>query len=287
MIKEIFDQPAIQQLSPSAKKIQYGQLPAITIKHPFCSALISLQGGQLLSWQPTNEQRPILWLSEKADFCPGKPIRGGLPLCWPWFSNVRTPMHGFARIEQWDLLSVEENQYDIKIQLGLRDSEATHTLWPNAFAALVTLRLGTKAYIELSYRGSFAATAALHTYFNINDVRHTTVSGLGHIYYEARTETYLKTSATSLTFTGPIDRIYTTPEATTYIHDMDRIIKVKHHNGSDVVVWNPWQEGAEKIVDMNAESYKNMLCVETARIEKPLVATPETPAMLAVTIEKM
>lgn len=287
MITEIFARPSIQQLSPSAKKIQYGELSMIAIAHPLCSALISLQGAQLLSWQLTGEQRAILWLSDKAEFCSGKPIRGGIPFCWPWFSNTHQPMHGFARIEEWQLLSVEENGDNIKIQLGLRDSEASHILWPDAFAATATIQLGTKAYIELSYRGAFAATAALHSYFNIQSINTCSVSGLGHCYREAQTENYLESAATCLTFNGPINRIYTAPERVTYIHDSDRILKVTHHNGSDVVVWNPGDSGAEKIADMTAESYNHMLCVETARIEKPLLATAETAAMLAVTIEKL
>lgn len=287
MIKEIFNQPAIQMLSPSAKKIHYSELPLIAIQHPLCQAIVSLQGAQLVSWTPTKEQRPILWLSEKAMFYPMKGIRGGIPICWPWFGRVHSPSHGFARLLDWILISLEENQEGIKLQLGLRDSEKTHALWMHPFDATVTLHLGKKAFIELSYRGHFKSTAALHTYVNISNIENTPVSGLGRHFQEARISTQLDAPHDTQTFYQAIDRIYTRPETISYIHDSDRIIKITHHNASDVVIWNPWREGAEKIEDMTAEGYKNMVCVETARINNPLVSTAEVPATLAVTVETM
>lgn len=285
MIKEIFNQPAIQTLSPSAKKIHYCELTLIAIQHPLCRTIVSLQGAQLVSWTPTEAQRPILWLSEKAMFCPGKAIRGGIPICWPWFGSAHSPSHGFARLLDWTLISLEENQEGVKLQLGLRDSAKTHALWTHPFDATVILHLGKKAFIELSYHGHFKSTAALHTYFNIANIENTSVSGLGHRFQETRTSTQLDTPHDTQTFCQTIDRIYTHPGPISYLHDSDRIIKITHHNASDVVIWNPWREGAEKIEDMTAQGYKNMVCVETARINNPLVSTAESPATLAVTIE--
>lgn len=287
MIKAIFDQPSVQTLSPSAKKIHYFDLPLIAIDHPLCHAIISFQGAQLLLWAPTGESRPILWLSEKALFQQQKAIRGGIPICWPWFGRSQTPAHGFARLLEWDLLSLEENQEGVKLQLGLRDSHHTHTLWPHSFEATMIVHLGNTAYIEFSYRGNFTSTAALHTYFNVDNIKNTSVSGLGTEYQEAGMRRSLTAPASAQIIAQETDRIYTCPEAVSYLHDSDRVIKVTHHNASDVVLWNPWKEGSEKIIDMTKQGYTNMVCIETACIHTPLKASISTPAKFGVTIEKM
>lgn len=281
----LFEQPVIEQLSPATAKIIYGDLPIIVIDHPLCQAAVSIQGAQLLTWTPTGEAKPIIWLSDTATFNKGKAIRGGVPLCWPWFGSITKPAHGFARVVDWTLIALEENQDGVMLQFNLQDSYETRSLWDHSFNAIITIKLGTRCYIEFACLGDFSTTAALHSYFTVSNIKDISLSGLGRHYLDNGVENTLGPDQDLQTVDHAIDRIYTHPEAIAYLHDNNRVIKIIHHDASDVVVWNPWHNGAEALDDMKIDDYKNMICIETARIHDPLLSTATNPSKLAVTIE--
>lgn len=285
MIETILNQPVLKQLTPTIAIVQQDELELLVVKHATCQAAIALQGAHLLFWQPTEQRRPVIWLSEKAQFKSGKAIRGGVPICWPWFNQLGTPSHGFARISLWQLTQYNENEHEVSLIFTLTDTSQTRQLWPHAFNATMTMILGKQGYLELSMFGDYQATGALHSYFNIDDINQIKVTGLGTDYRDALSVPNQPKLDGELTFDQAVDRSYTHANVINYIHDIDRTIKLTHHNNSEVVTWNPWQTGAKAMVDMVDDGYKTMVCVETARITKPLIVTPTQSEKLAVTIE--
>ncbi|MFT4272287.1 MAG: D-hexose-6-phosphate mutarotase [Pantoea sp.] len=284
MQESLFSLPVVQQITPYLSQRQIGELPVIIVSHPRVRAAITLQGAHLLAWQPSGQQ-PVLWLSEKTPFAVGKAIRGGVPICWPWFGPAGEPAHGFARNQSWTLSAHDENEEGVILTFALESNAQTLKLWPHDFTLLARFRIGAHCEIELEAHGDFAATAALHSYFQVSDIAETEVSGLGNSFVDKVNDSAVGTSNGKQTYPGRIDRVFTAPEDCSVIHDKagNRQIEVYHHYQSDVVTWNPGPELSCSMGDMANDGYKTMVCVETARINQPLVSAGESPARLATT----
>lgn len=271
IFKDILDSAVSgKSLSPSIKQSTFGELPILVIKHKICSAAISLQGAQLLFWQPSTESTPVVWLSKKAIFKKGTAIRGGVPVCWPWFGKLGDPMHGFARLVEWKLDSYKEDEKGVDLVLSLTNSQQTEPFFTKSFNVWLTIHLGKTCQITLSCQGDFDATSALHTYFGINNIDHVVVKGLGEIYEERLGVVNNPAVAGQLTFNQEVDRIYTNPNKMIIITDGHRTIQLTNTNSSDIVTWNPWVEKSKSMVDFADEEYKSMVCVETSRINNVL-----------------
>ena len=284
MQDKLFSLPVITQISPYLSQRQVGELPAIIVSHPKVRAAITLQGAHLIAWQPSGEQ-PVLWLSDKSLFSPGKAIRGGVPICWPWFGPAGEPAHGFARNQPWTLSAHDENEDGVMLTLVLESNPQTLKLWPHEFTLIARFRLGQHCEIELEAHGDFEATAALHSYFTVSDISGIEVSGLGETYIDKVNQGEIGSSDGRQRYPGRIDRIFTEAEDCSVINDpaAQCQIEVYHHHHSDVVTWNPGVELSCSMADMPNEGYKTMVCVETARINKPLRSAGEKPARLATT----
>lgn len=284
MQESLFSLPVVQQITPYLSQRQIGELPVIIVSHPRVRAAITLQGAHLLAWQPSGQQ-PVLWLSEKTPFATGKAIRGGVPICWPWFGPAGEPAHGFARNQPWTLSAHDENEEGVILTFALESNPQTLKLWPHDFTLLARFRIGAHCEIELEAHGDFEATAALHSYFQITDIAQTEVSGLGNSFIDKVNDSAIGESNGKQTYPGRIDRVFTAPEDYSVIHDKagNRQIEVYHHYQSDVVTWNPGPELSCSMADMANDGYKTMVCVETARINQPLVSAGESPARLATT----
>ncbi|AEY02704.1 aldose 1-epimerase [Oceanimonas sp. GK1] len=241
------------------------------IAHPNCHALISTQGAQLLHWQPAITEQPVLWHSDKAFWKPGLPVRGGIPLCWPWFGKHQQPSHGFARLLEWTLTEQRQDADATYLAFELTDNEYTKHLWPYAFLARVHMILGKQCDIQLEVDCNVNTTAALHTYLRTGNVQGTTVTGLGEQYQDALQGLKPCSAGPALQLDGPVDRIYTTPPNTTVLKDtsFNREIKLDHRHHSDLVVWNPWHEGEHHLADVNAGQFQEFFCIETAAINRP------------------
>ncbi|ADU69512.1 D-hexose-6-phosphate mutarotase [Pantoea sp. At-9b] len=284
MQESLFSLPVVQQITPYLSQRQIGELPVIIVSHPRVRAAITLQGAHLLAWQPSGQQ-PVLWLSEKTPFATGKAIRGGVPICWPWFGPAGEPAHGFARNQPWTLSAHDENEEGVILTFALESNPQTLKLWPHDFTLLARFRIGAHCEIELEAHGDFEATAALHSYFQVTDIAQTEVSGLGNSFIDKVNDSAIGESNGKQTYPGRIDRVFTAPEDYSVIHDKagNRQIEVYHHYQSDVVTWNPGPELSCSMADMANDGYKTMVCVETARINQPLVSAGESPARLATT----
>ncbi len=141
--------------------------PLIVISHPKVRGAVSLQGAQLIDWQPAG-QKPCLWLSSESAFKEGVAIRGGIPVCWPWFPVL---VMVFARILPWQFTAHNEHEDGVILTFTLTDTDYTRKLWPHEFTLILRMKLGETCELELESYGDFETTAALHSYFNISDIQ--------------------------------------------------------------------------------------------------------------------
>lgn len=284
MTEQLFSLPVVNQISTSVSQRQIDELPVLVVTHPKVRAAIALQGAHLLLWQPEGEE-PVLWMSSASAFKEGVAIRGGIPICWPWFGPAGQPSHGFARNLPWELTDHKENDEGVVLTLTLKSSPETLALWPHEFTLSARFSLGETCHIELESTGDFEANSALHTYFNIGDIADVSIKGLGNSFIDKVDGAKAKQETGDLTFTGQTDRIYTQPQATSEIVDpvLKRTLVIAHENNSDVVAWNPGSALSVSMADMPDDGYKTMVCVETAQVSHKHVSTHAAPARLAVT----
>jgi len=237
------------------------------IDHPKCNAIISLQGAQILQWNPKNKPN-VLWCSDFSTFEQGKAFRGGIPLCWPWFGKIKSPSHGFARLLKWNLEKHEECQDNVTLTFTLQDSEETFKLFPHHFSLTLTMVLKDMLSLSLEVVCDIETTGALHAYFKSQDVSNEVIYGLGDFYTDALDNHNKTWGETPLIVQKEVDRVYIQSLPTTKIISEDRILTLLHKGYSDIVVWNPWRETSRNIHDMQTNDYLNMFCIETARINK-------------------
>lgn len=243
----------------------------ILIDHRKFDAKILLQGAQIIDFTPKGTHN-IFWHTNLEHYTQGKAFRGGVPICWPWFNKVGTPSHGFARISLWEIESYTEDDEGVEIIFCLKDSPKTKEIWDHAFEIQISMRLGSSCALEFRVLNcDVSSTAALHSYFRVSDIANVKVTGLGESYSDSLDGGTLKRSDGTLVVHSAVDRIYTHPQDTnTLFKNSHEILRIQHLNASDVVCWNPWLQGAQNIADMQESDYKKMICIESARINKPL-----------------
>ncbi|MFZ7298309.1 D-hexose-6-phosphate mutarotase, partial [Avibacterium avium] len=150
----------IKQLTPELSLQQYNEIPVIALDHPVGKALISLQGAHLFSWQPKDAQKDVLWLSEIEPFTLGNAIRGGVPICYPWFGGAKSPAHGYARISLWQLSDYEIEENKVRLEFCLFSSD-------HLIEAKTTMIFSQDCEIIFQHYGQEPAQLALHSYFNL------------------------------------------------------------------------------------------------------------------------
>ena len=258
---------------------EHGSLTRARITLESCEAEVYLQGAQLTRWKPAGEQ-PVLFLSERSEFTPGKAIRGGIPICFPWFgprSDGRPgPSHGFARIEEWEvsfaayLPGTEGDSLSLTFSLG--PSEHSKALGFDNFRAVCEMKLGSTLSVRLTVANlaeqPLHFEEALHSYFQVVDVRNAPITGLASAaYLDKRDAGREKTApAEPLQLTEWSDRVFPENTARMVIEDRgnSRKIVIEKENSATTVVWNPWAEGAAGLADLGVETWPEFLCVEAA-----------------------
>ena len=256
---------------------------------------IALHGAHVLYWK-TSDGSEQLYLSPSAKFDGVSPIRGGVPVCFPQF-NQRTlgeqslPKHGFARTQPWTVLAIEQSEVLAQARLQLNSTDATRAIWPHEFVAILTVQL-EPGHLRIGFEVENTGTQpwpfalALHTYLQVDDITHTYLHGLqGLTYWDAVqhltqpeiTQVQPTEGAGSvLAFTSETDRVYKD------IHrQANAALKLQHPGAtlrisqspsmSEVVVWNPGAALSASMEDLPDEAYQNMLCVEAACIDKPVL----------------
>jgi glucose-6-phosphate 1-epimerase len=262
-----------------------GELPTARIHNRHASAEICLLGAHVLSFQPHGEE-PVLWLSWESNFAVGKPIRGGIPVCWPWFAAHPTdsskPSHGFVRTALWSVLATRSLEDGAtQVELGIESNEETLALWPHRFELRLIATVGKTLTVELISRNpgeaDFSYTGALHSYFTVSAAAGIAIYGLADGDYLDKTEGFArKTQRGPIQISQPTDRIYLDTDAECVIDDpgLGRRIHIGKDNSHTTVVWNPWSSGAARLPDFGDEEYPGMVCVETARAAEDVATVP-------------
>lgn len=245
------------------------------------TAEIYLYGAQVTSWRPANNGEQ-LFLSERAEFCDGTAIRGGIPVCFPQFADEGLLLkHGFARISVWKLMRIEQLGDLAQAVLQLEDSDATRAIWPHAFRATLTVIVGGQNLrLEFSVENTgttpLTFTAALHTYLGVEDIATTAVEDLaGSCYRDAVTQVREnKQKNSELRFTGEVDRIYSQVTGPLRVRTPERDITVTSTGFNNVVLWNPGLTRCAALADMEPTGYQRMVCIEAAAITNPPTVAP-------------
>ena len=249
-------------------------------------ATIATYSGQVLSYRPKSQEKDLLFVSDKAYYQVGKAIKGGIPICWPWFGadpeDLGRAAHGFVRNRQWDMIATESlADGSTKVVMGLTDTEETRDIWPHAFKLLIEITVGDTLKIDLITNNTgdtnIAISQALHTYFYVGDISQVQVTGLeGKDYLDKLEHFATKTQSGPITINGEVDRIYTGVDGDLVIDDasLGRKIRISSAGCSTAVVWNPWDDVARSMGDLGDDDYKIMLCVETANAGPETVDVP-------------
>jgi glucose-6-phosphate 1-epimerase len=252
--------------------------PGIAIETPVCRALVALQGAQLLTMQPAG-QGPLLWLSPGAQFRPGKAVRGGIPLCFPWFAahaeNPAMPAHGFARNREWQLCEASADAAgNVHLAFALRDDEQTRALWPHAFLARLDYRLGAALAVAFSVTNTgsqaLAFGFALHNYFPLRDVSRSRLTGLEGVSFHDKifAGSGAQIENIPLRIDRETDRVYHDASGEYHLTDdvSGRALAIRAEGCRSAVVWNPWREKAARLGDVPGDAWKEMLCVECGNV---------------------
>jgi D-hexose-6-phosphate mutarotase len=267
---------------------------AIEVKTAFSTATIALQGAHVMTWQPRGE-KPVIWLSSKAKFAPGKSIRGGVPLCWPWFGPHATesayPGHGFARTMPWSLTDARKlPDGRARLEFAPVMDDAARAQWPHASTVKYSVTVGQELVVGLATKNTgnnpFTLGQALHTYFQIGDIRQASVAGLaGCAYIDKVDGGKRRKQKGAVTFSGETDRVYLGTAGCCGIVDpaLKRTILITSTGSRSTVVWSPGKEKAAKMGDFGNRGEDRMLCVETANAADDVItlAPGETHRMTA------
>jgi glucose-6-phosphate 1-epimerase len=309
--------PGVLRFEKSASGLVFAQVTA-----PAAEATIYLHGAHLTHWKPAGEA-PAIFLSQRAEFVPGKPIRGGIPIVFPWFGDRHGdrhdgqagPMHGFARISEWDLAFAAMAGDELHLAFTLAPNQLSQSLGYDHFRLSYRVSIGRELTLELvvmndSGNGGSPTSAtaqddqvtggapllfeeALHTYFTVADARQISIDGLGGTTFIDKVDGMKRKlqPAGALKLEGRTDRPYLNTDSTCVLHDPagSRRIVIAKSGSRTTVVWNPWNELTAKMPDMEPDAWLHMTCIETANAGEDTVTLKpgETHSMRAhVSIEK-
>jgi len=266
---------AAPSLSVDTSQADY---PFIRIHHEKASATVALHGAHVTEWTP-NGERPVIYTSPTAIYREGKAIRGGVPICWPWFnahpSDSKLPSHGVARNTFWTLSNASEDENGVTLSFALPRTDTLITHFSPEFDLKFTIKIGKELTMTLltenTSQESFQVGGALHTYFSISDISAITLTGLENTtYIDTVGQETLRKQTGPITFSGETDRIYIeTCEAVT-IKDpnWNRSILVKKSGSSSTVVWNPAAEKSTALADLPNDGYTDFVCIEAANARR-------------------
>ncbi len=265
-------------------KIEPGtnELPKAVIKTANSEAHVYLHGAHVTHFQQ-NGQKPLLFMSQSSWFEPGKPIRGGVPICWPWFGpkadDASAPAHGLARLHAWSIEGFESHADGrATLQLSLADNPSTRQIWPHAFGLRFAITVGDSLEMSLTVTNRspspFRFEEALHTYFAVGDVRKASITGLENARYTSKVEHVEdKMQAGAIAIIEETDRVYMDTGSTVFIEDdsWKRKIAIEKSGSASTVVWNPWIKKSVAMPDFGDGEWPNMLCIETANARRNAV----------------
>lgn len=264
------------------------------LTHGDAEVLVALHGAQILNWVMGGQG--LLWLSPVARIRDGKGIRGGIPVCWPWFGDhpgdAKKPAHGFVRHRPWHVSGTNATPDAVSITLVTAVTDQDQTLWRHRAELRLTVRLGARLALQLETRNTgddaFPLTQALHTYFRVSDIANIAITGLeGRDYLDKLDAFARKRQAGPITIAGEVDRIYLGETRRIILDDSEagRRIDIASTGSHSAVVWNPWTAKTARLGDMGSpDAFRQMLCIETANAGDDVVnLAPGSTHVLGVT----
>lgn len=291
--------------SPFCKYVKKDELEAVEVTHPLFDATVVLQGAQLIYFAPKGEDN-WLWLSKEASYKKGVPIRGGIPICWPWFGDAkRNPpsvvqciddqahdvAHGLARNQPWQLIGLVEHVDCVELEFSIE--EKFSQFWCAQVKPFLNIQL-YKDHVCVSLRnknmGSEYASIsqALHTYLPTSDISQSQINGLENkMYVDALNQWLCFKQLGALKFTSETDRVYRGTLPDIHLHTPDYDMNIQNTGSNSAVIWNPWINKAKRLSQFTDDGYKNMLCIETANVlDDHLKLAPNEEHTLGVTLRR-
>ncbi|MFT6899563.1 MAG: glucose-6-phosphate 1-epimerase [Paraglaciecola sp.] len=266
------------QLSDSSSLIHQEGLQLLIVDNQHAHSTISLYGGHVISFMPKHDHRPRLWLSEKAILDAKHPIRGGIPVCWPWFGghsgDSNYPSHGYVRNQPWHIVECQDRETETVVHLQPQSASG------EGFAGQAQLTLVVKVGRELSVQlithnigqVNFTYNGALHSYFKVNDITGCELQGLEGDYQDKLQNHALAHTPHPYRFSAETDRVHlATPHELCIVQDAGNT-DIFSSGHDSIVVWNPWAANSKAMADMTDVGYKKMLCVETAITQGQVVS---------------
>lgn len=265
-----------------------GGLVMIEIDNGLATATISPYAGQVLAYRPASAPDDLLFVSERAYYAPGKAIKGGIPICWPWFGPDPEEKgrggHGFARAWPWEVRLCESRpDGSTLVKLGLADDAATRAIWPHFFNLWLEVIVGASLSVALITRNAGDApvriTQGLHAYFKVGDATQTQVAGLDGCRYidkAAGAGAALIVQEGPVTVSSEVNRIYEQVPSRLTIDDpvLNRRIQIDAEHSRTCVVWNPWVATAHTMDDLDDRDYLRFICVETVNTASEVIEIP-------------
>ena len=259
-------------------------LQALRFVHQKGQGSVSLYGGQVLSWQPSGQQ-PVFWLSRASHYHSGKAIRGGVPLCWPWFGGeVKLPNgelnkvsnHGFARQSQWQVADIKLLMSGVEITLSLT-GEQISPHWPAAFSLTQRLVFGESFMQTLTMKNlsqqTVEYTGALHSYFCVGNAQETQIPALNDVLYDDKISGSNGQKLALKNCLGPTDRIYHSSNSMVIVdHKWQREIEVSSQGCQQWVLWNPGKD-AKAMGDLHTQGENEFVCLEAANTRGQAIAS--------------
>ena len=263
---------------PNVRFYLRDQLVMVELKNAFGQATVTTHGATLLSYIPTGGQ-DLLWVSETAIYDGTKPVRGGVPVCWPWFgaydagklgahpTDAAKKAHGFARYELWDVESVSTLGEATQVVLSLTPNASIEKAWPFDFKVSLAITLGEQLKVELigenRSQQAWSITEALHTYFSVANAPGMLIEGLEATRYYDKNQGFAEFEQSEpLKVKSPMDCVYVDHCGAVVIKDQGRDIRMEKMNSASTIVWNPGPEGVKAFADMPDDQYPRMVCVE-------------------------
>ena len=293
--------------TPHVESVKLDELNCWRIRHGQAELLVAQQGAHILSYQVDGEP-PLIWLNDKAVFKQGKPIRAGMPICWPWFGNLeRNPAsvqamrnssepakaHGEVRALDWELLGIGNDGDALLAEFVLPQAEGHLPGWPHNVTLKLSIRLDEQLHVSLlSYNAGtedVTFSQALHSYFAVSDVRQVHVQGLDGSRYLDTLKNWEDEHQQDgdLHFTAETDRVYLdTPHHLSIVDPgWQRRIQIMTSGSKSAVLWNPWVDKTKTFNDMAEDGWQHMVCVETANVLSDVVTlAPDAMHTLSVSI---
>jgi len=254
-----------------------GGLPKVQITSPAAAAEVYLHGAQVTTWKPTGADE-VIFVSAQSHWQDGKAIRGGVPICFPWFrakaDNPHAPSHGVVRTKQWRLDSIAQNANgSVVVLCSTASDESTRRWWPHEFRLTHRITVGSTLTMELTVTNTGSAPLrfeeALHTYFRVGNVESVRVRGLDGVTYLDNTDSNReRVQSGDVVFRSATDNAYLKTQTPLELVDpgLRRTVRTEKQSSATTVVWNPWQQGAASLADLGDEEWRGMACVEASNI---------------------